>query len=119
VLPARQPKKQKRESRWRSQAHLKWIRGFHCAWPGCDRLPIEAAHIRIGSGTGMGQKPDDWMAVPLCRECHSMQHTIGEGTFWLQYADLAGQTVDELVTSLWYASPKSAEIRRERQERNG
>ena len=82
MLPSRIAKKPKRTARWRSQGHLNFIRSFHCAKDGCQGMPIECAHVRYGSGAGMGQKPDDWRVVPLCREHHSQQHTVGEQTFW-------------------------------------
>ena len=75
------PKKVKRDGRFRSQRHLSHIRGHACVV--CDAsAPIEAAHVRIGSGAGMGQKPHDYYAVPLCKPCHQRQHTVGERTFW-------------------------------------
>lgn len=110
-LPPRQAKKAKRSSRWRSQAHLNFVRSFHCAVPGCQGMPIEAAHVRNGSGAGMGEKPSDHFAVPLCRDHHSQQHTIGEVTFWQNYAAASGQTVDRLIDELRSASPKAREIR--------
>lgn len=48
----------------------------------CSKVPSDPAHIRVGSNAGMGQKPDDSKAVPLCRICHSKQHQQGERTFW-------------------------------------
>lgn len=30
----------------------------------------------------MGRKPDDWATVPLCRRCHSEQHSGAEKEFW-------------------------------------
>lgn len=116
MLPRRQPKKPKRESRWRSPAHLAWIRGFMCATPECDGMPIEAAHVRLGSGAGMGQKPDDWRAVPLCKPCHACQHAIGEESFWKHHHDLSGQTVEQLIDELCRASPKAQDIRAVRRE---
>ncbi|KPH66012.1 hypothetical protein [Novosphingobium sp. ST904] len=116
------PKKEKRESRWKSQAHLAFVRSFHCAWPGCQRAPIEAAHVRNGSGAGMSQKPDDWRAVPLCgRDLdfighHQQQHQIGEQSFWRAYQVASGQTVDQLIESLCDASPRRQQIR---EVRNG
>lgn len=52
----------------------------------------------------MGQKPDDWRTVSLCRECHQRQHT-GEATFW------QGRDVEALIDAFCKASPKAAEIR--------
>lgn len=80
-------------------------------------MPIEAAHVRFGSGAGMGQKPCDFFAVPLCRDHHAQQHTVGEGTFWFNYERASGQTAIALIDALCAASPKAAEIRRIKQER--
>jgi hypothetical protein len=75
------PKKAKRETRFRSQRHLNHVRGHACVV--CDAsAPIEAAHVRLGSGAGMGQKPHDYRALALCKDCHARQHTVGEATFW-------------------------------------
>lgn len=75
------PKKVKRDARFRSQRHLNHVRFHACV--ACDaEAPIEAAHVRIGSGAGMGQKPHDYMTVALCKPCHQLQHTQGERTFW-------------------------------------
>ena len=119
MLPPRKPQKPKRSKRWRSQAHLNWIRGFQCAMHGfstkCDGA-TEAAHVRIGSGAGMGQKPDDWRAVPLCKNCHQQQHQTGEHTFWRTYQDATGLTVEILIAALCRRSPKAAEISVERQK---
>lgn len=110
MLPPRLAKKPKRESRWRSQAHMNFVRSFACSVPGCQGMPIEAAHVRIGSGAGIGQKPDDWRATPLCKDHHVQQHTIGERTFWETYQAASGQTVDDLIDALCDASPKRREI---------
>ena len=111
MLPPRQAKKAKRSSRWRSQAHLTWLRTFQCAVPGCQGMPIDAAHVRLGSGAGMSQKPDDWRAVPLCQFHHRHdQHVKGEPLFWDTYAKAAGQTVDQLIDALCRESPKRREI---------
>lgn len=119
MLPRRIPKAPKRASRWRSQAHCSFIRGFACAM--CESTTnIEVAHVRRGSGAGVGQKPDDFYTVPLCAGphsnadgqlgCHNRQHIIGEGTFWKQYEDRHCQTVEQLIDELCRESPKSREI---------
>lgn len=121
ALPNRIPKKAKRDTRWRSPAHLRFVRSFHCAIPGCQGMPIEAAHVRLGSGAGIGQKPDDFRAVPLCggpEGHHARQHRQGEETFWRAYAAASGQSVEQLITELCGASPKAMEIRRIKQERD-
>lgn len=118
MLPPKLPKKPKRETRWRSPAHLTFIRSFRCAFPGCSGMPIEAAHVRLGSGAGMGQRPDDHRVVPLCKHHHTSQHAQGEATFWHTYEIASGQTVDQLLDALCNASPKAAEIRANKRERN-
>lgn len=70
---------------------------------------IEVAHVRIGTGAGMGQKPDDWHTVSLCggRDgCHARQHTQGERTFW------ANANIDPIALANEFAkaSPKAREI---------
>lgn len=74
----------------------------------------------MGSGAGMGQKPDDWRGVVLCHDCHNgEQHTkLGEPAFWADYAQRHGQTVWELIEAFCAASPKAAEIRQLRRERD-
>lgn len=73
--------------RQRDEYHLKRLRLLPCikcfADQGCD-----AAHIRFScaahgkTNPGVGQKPDDRDALPLCRGCHTLQHEIGEEAFW-------------------------------------
>lgn len=115
-------KREKRETRWRSDAHRDWIRRFACANCG-ERANVEPAHVRFGSHTGMGQKPDDWRCVPLCGHqegkagCHARQHAIGEQTFWADYKAIHGQSVEQLIKELCEASPKAREIRDAQRER--
>ena len=81
MLPPRIPKVPKRATRWRSAAHCNFVRSHACS--AChSTAAIEVAHVRLGSGAGMGQKPDDHRTVSLCHECHSRQHRLGEATFW-------------------------------------
>lgn len=104
TLPRKLPKAAKRTSRWRSRAHCDFVRGHACSV--CDAsAPIEVAHVRLGSGAGMGQKPDDWNTVSLCKPCHTRQHEVGEATFW------RGRDIDGLIESFCKASPKAGEIR--------
>jgi len=110
MLPRKIPKSPKRSTRWRSQAHCNFIRSHACSV--CDSITaIEVAHVRLGSGAGIGQKPDDWHAVSLCRECHRLQHERGEVTFW------RGRDVDALIEAFCKASPKAHEIRQAKRER--
>ncbi len=128
MLPQRKPKPAKRESRWRSPAHTKWVSGFACAMCGSKTNTI-AAHVRLGSHTALGRKPDDWRTAPLCDGpysnsdgllgCHDRQHLMGEESFWLVYELEHGQTVDQLLAELCRASPKSREIVAVKAERAG
>lgn len=106
LLPAKLQKKAKRSTRWRSTAHLNFVRGHACSVCG-STTAIEVAHVRLGSGTGMGQKPDDWATVSLCHECHVRQHSFGEVTFWRDYAAMPP---GELIDAFCYASPRRREI---------
>ena len=121
MLPLRAPKKQKRASRWKSQAHCTFIRKeFACCNCGEAEVAREAAHVRMNSGAGVGQKPDDWRVVPLCggpMGCHAKQHQIGEPAFWRRYQERVGQDVEQLIASLIIASPKRHEIERVMKER--
>src|SRR6516162_12056 len=67
-------------SRTRVQ-HLAFVRQLPCVACG-KAAPSEAAHVRTGTDGGVGMKPGDRYAVPLCDACHAKQHRIGELTFW-------------------------------------
>lgn len=126
TLPRRIPKETNRSARWRSTAHCTWIRGFACCNCGSTTNVI-VAHVRIGSNTALGAKPDDWRTTPLCDGpwsnatggpgCHDRQHSIGERTFWSDYASAKGQTVEQLLAELAAASPRANEIRQAKRER--
>jgi hypothetical protein len=111
-LPRKIPKNPKRSNRWRSPAHLNFVRGHECSMKDCLDRPIEAAHVRLGSGAGMGQKPDDWRAVSLCKLHHTRQHEIGEVTFWMDFENETGEWIEDLIDQFCEASPKAAEIRK-------
>lgn len=115
MLPPRIPQKRKRDSRWRSPAHTKFVRSHACCRCG-SMAGIEVAHVRMGSGAGMGQKPDDWRTVSLCVTCHRLggasQHDSGERTFW------KGVDVEGLIKAFIAASPKRQEIERTQRERD-
>lgn len=118
MLPPRIPKKPKQDGRWKSTAHRDFVRGHACSncW---STVNVEFAHVRMGSGAGLGRKPDDWRGVALCHDCHcGEQHTkLGEPAFWAEYERKHGQTVWDLMDAFCKASPKAAEIRSIRQER--
>jgi hypothetical protein len=116
MLPKRISKPKKRASRWRSQAHLSFVRSHACSVCG-SMVNVQAAHVRNGSGAGMDQKPDDWRAVSLCGKkaealgCHEVQHLKGERTFW------SWRDVEALIEAFIKASPKRFEIEQVRKER--
>lgn len=113
MLPARIPKKPKRASRWRSQAHCNFVRSHRCCVTGCQGMPIEVAHVRNGSGAGVAQKPDDFCTLSLCREHHAEQHRIGQTSFQHKHCLAFG----ELIAEFNRASPKRHEIEAVRKER--
>ena len=114
-FPKKIAKPAKRSSRFKSQAHLAHVRSHECANCG-DKARIEAAHVRLGSRAGMGQKPDDWRCVPLCGRdgalpgCHDFQHLKGERTFWAEYANAKGHDVEALIQHMIRTSPRRAKI---------
>ena len=120
MLPRAKPKAAKRATRWRSQAHLAFVRSRVCSVCG-STTNIEAAHVRLGSGAGMGQKPDDFRAVSLCAGpqsnidgqlgCHNRQHVTGEDTFW------RGRDVETLIQAFCDGSPKARDIAAVKRER--
>jgi hypothetical protein len=74
--------------------HLAFIRQLPCVSCG-KAAPSEAAHVRTGTDGGVGVKPGDRYAVPLCVACHAKQHRIGELTFW------SSLRIDPLNVALW------------------
>lgn len=109
-LPPRIPKPSKRATRWKSTAHRDFVRSFACC-KCCHAHGIEVAHVRLGSGAGIGQKPDDWRCVSLCKSCHGSQHNVGERTFW------KGIDVEALIAAFIEASPRRAQIQQAMKER--
>lgn len=98
-----------RRPRLHDTKYLELLRTKPCCT--CGRAPpTEAAHIRMTCLaidkpiTGMGRKPDDRYALPLCAWCHreapDSQHNIGdEADFWKNYEidpfELAAKYYDE------------------------
>lgn len=73
-----------RQPRLLDAGYLAWLRKRSCTICGTVHM-IEAAHIRFGL-TGIGRKPDDARAVPLCAVCHRIgpasQHATGDEQAW-------------------------------------
>lgn len=77
-----------RDPRQRDDKHLDFIRGLPCA--AClDNTATEAAHVRLSdaraakTNPGVGQKPHDRWAVPLCSTHHRDQHLNNENEWWV------------------------------------
>ncbi len=118
MLPRKIPKTRNRTERWKSTAHRDFVRGHACSMCGVTS-GVQFAHVRIGSDAGMGRKPSDFYGVSLCGKCHNgEQHLIGEASFWLTYTVRHGQTVQQLMDEFNAASPKAADIRRVKRERD-
>lgn len=123
LLPSHKPapeKRPKKAKRVRSDAHLKWVRQHACCVPGCDRRPIEAAHVRSGLPNGeqggMSMKPGDDWTISLCGfngstpGHHQEQHQIGEAAFEKKY----GIDMRELAKRFAEQSPHRAKLREKR-----
>ena len=73
--------------RIKDRMHLDFIRALPCCRCG-NNVMTEAAHIRYGEPragkrpTGMGERPSDAWVIPLCGECHRLQHSGSEREFW-------------------------------------
>ena len=70
--------------------YLAMIRQLPCLYCGHD--VSEAAHVRyasaaFGKASGLGKKPEDKFAVPLCAQDHRLathaQHNRNEEAFWI------------------------------------
>ena len=76
-----------RQPRERDNRHLAFIRRLPCVACGIAG-PCDAAHLRAGDITigkrhiGKAEKPSDRWTTPLCRDCHTKQHSGAELTFW-------------------------------------
>lgn len=85
LLPQRIVKPRRVQETRSCPAHRTWVRRHHCIVAGCERLPVECAHVRCGSDGGTGLKPSDRFLVSLCRDHHAEQHSIGEKSFEKKY----------------------------------
>lgn len=74
----------KPKPRVRSTAHRDWVRKHQCCVAGCQKMPIEVAHINRAWNRGMSDKASDAFTVSLCRDHHSESHR-GEKTFEAKY----------------------------------
>ena len=90
-LPTKEASRLKRP-REEKPDHLTFIRSLPCAvCYGFKCGPSEAAHVRAENlcyakrNSGLGAKPDDSWAVPLCHAHHMEQHAGNEMNFWAEY----------------------------------
>lgn len=72
--------------RRRDPKYLAWIRTRPCTIQPCDSKSIHAHHVRVEGHGGIGTKPDDSRAIPLCPLTHRSYHDIGRNDFerWFQ-----------------------------------
>lgn len=123
ALPRRKKRERTKQAdpdRVDSKGHLQFVRGFECAiarknyiWRDggatgvSDHICVgktEAAHVRTGTDGGIGIKPSDCYAIPLCSAAHREQHTIGETAFERRY----GINMRKLADEIWQRSPHRA-----------
>jgi hypothetical protein len=72
-------KKTTKEEIGEDKKFLAWLRTQPCAI--CKAYPPnDPAHYRTAQNSGTGCKPIN-SAIPLCRDCHSGQHQIGQYCF--------------------------------------
>lgn len=85
------PRRAGAEPKGGDPAYLAEVRQLPCLK--CGMEPSEAAHVRFafaafGKASGMGKKPCDADAAPLCAGCHRLdrdaQHSRGERMFWAE-----------------------------------
>jgi hypothetical protein len=84
----------------RAPGFLAFVRRHNCTCVEIDPTgcggEIEAAHVRRGTDGGIGMKPSDCYALPLCSEHHAEQHRIGEQSFEKKYRFAMRQVADRL-----------------------
>ena len=72
--------------RYRSPAHLSWVRSLGCGIQGCHERPIHAHHNRSAATAGTGVKPGDANVINLCWRHHAEGHQTGWKTFEKKYS---------------------------------
>ena len=79
----------------RDKKYLAFIRGLPCAVCGKPG-PSEAAHQRILQGGGIGLKPSDYETIPLCADCHHIEHAVGSLSLWNYHSGMKFTDKSEL-----------------------
>ncbi len=96
-------------------SHLKFVRGFICVAAGSDCSGrTESHHVREGAGAGMGRKPGDDRAVPLCGHHHGEGHTKG----WKWFAATYSVDLLKIAAAVWRRSTPGRKYRMEREKQN-
>lgn len=72
--------KPKAVKRWRSSPYLAFVRTLPCCIPGCQNWRQAEPHH--AGQRGVGEKVDDFLCIPLCREHHEESHSQGQGWPW-------------------------------------
>lgn len=85
--------------KFRCEKYRKWIRTLPCLVTKTHH-ESQCAHIRHGTGGGMGLKPSDDWCVPLHWREHILQHEIGEQAYWEDKLDKA-KDVAQKLHRLW------------------
>lgn len=72
--------------------HRKFVKSHTCCVPGCDREPIECAHVSEDGNAGTALKAPDWDTISLCggftsgtESHHAEQHRLGHAAFDAKY----------------------------------
>jgi hypothetical protein len=55
-----------------SKRHMGRVAQLPCCL--CGAQPVQVHHVR--EGQGMSQRADDWLAIPLCVDCHTGKRGI-------------------------------------------
>src|SRR5688500_9977846 len=83
--------------RVRDKEHLEFIASLPCCRTGQDGC--DAAHISHENGKGMSCKVGDDNAVRLTRTEHTLQHAIGEQSYWGQDLERAKRLAKDLYAN--------------------
>lgn len=106
MWPTRRPKAKmgvRQPSHIRSASHLAWVRKFSCSILGRHECSgkVVAHHVHEEADGGIGIKPSDSFAIPLCDGAHRQLHDIGETAFMVRF----GVDLIALAANLWRTSP--------------
>lgn len=80
--------------------HLDRVAGLPCCL--CGDTPVQVHHIR--DGQGMAQRASNWLAVPLCPDCHVGPKGVhGDRTMLrimkMEELDMLADTIKKLSTA--------------------